>query len=371
MDLPIKFNTSQFATEVFELYKTWNLYKNLKEPTTNYFEITPDPDTTYLCCLYYQEERIKQCKDNIIFIDCFKEGWHILPTHSTNWPKDKHYFILSSADWDTTAPLYQLDFEYTLLYFPWVLFDTVRAYTSFKHELFFCEKNYDFKYPKELSFSSMSSSINTHRDFVVQHILPLMPKDSYAFKYAGINHGKNIQHLDIVSNIDQQNFAHYHQKADKYFAITHNKELQVSAWQYLPIDIYNISYYNLITESSFKGSHFFPTEKIWKPIVTGIPFVCIATQNFLQRVRDLGFKTYNSVWDESYDTEPNEKHRLEMIADLCVQLQTFDWQSNRQKLIDIANHNKLQLQQVSSIFDDHFTNMENKIKEHMRDSGNN
>jgi hypothetical protein len=91
----------------------------------------------------------------------------------------------------------------------------------------------------------------------------------------------------------------------------------------------------------------------------------MATQNFLQRVRDLGFKTYNNVWDESYDTEPNEVHRLEMIADLCVQLQTFDWQSNRQKLIDIANHNKLQLQQVSSIFDDHFTNMENKIKDYI------
>ena len=58
-----------------------------------------------------------------------------------------------------------------------------------------------------------------------------------------------------------------------------------------------------MAESNQEGSHFFPTEKIWKPILAGIPFVCIATQNFLKRVRDLGFKTYDTVWDESYDEE--------------------------------------------------------------------
>lgn len=361
MQLPLKINAPQYATEVLEFYNIFNLYKSLNKPAPKYLEIG---NGHYSCFLYYQLEQITQCQDKIVFIDCFKEGWHVMFDFGTKWPKDKHYFILSSADWDESAVDYKLDLSYTLLYFPWVLFDTVRSHNSFNHELYFSDATYNFDYPKQLSFTSLCSSIKPHRDFVVKEILPQLSDNTYVFKYAGKNFGADIGHLDIVKNLEDQDAGYYSNKANDYFQITRGKRLIVEPWHHLPIDIYNMSYYNLVTESDDDGTHFFPTEKIWKPLIAGIPFVCMATHNFLKRIRDLGFKTYDSVWDESYDAIKDYQQRLDAIKNLCVKLENFDWNANRDKLIQIANHNKIQMTKANEIFAGCFTEIENRIEQY-------
>jgi hypothetical protein len=80
-------------------------------------------------------------------------------------------------------------------------------------------------------------------------------------------------------------------------------------------------------------------------------------------VRDLGFLTYDSVWDESYDSEPNNNKRLEQVSELCIKLQNFDWHKNKDKLIEIAKHNRIQWSNVSRIFTDCFIGMENSIEQ--------
>ena len=42
------------------------------------------------------------------------------------------------------------------------------------------------------------------------------------------------------------------------------------------------------------------TEKILKPIQQYHPFILLGMYG-LQNLRNLGFKTFDSVWDESYD----------------------------------------------------------------------
>jgi len=362
MHLPIKIASTHHVSEVIELYSVFNRFSNfgkLRE-LQSYFTNNVDNDS-YKCYEYYRIDSIRSCVDSIVFIDSFKEGWHVLRGPSKQWPKDKHYFILSAADWDTNDPQYQLPINYTLLYFPWVLFDIARAYSSFKHELFFSDITYNFDYPKKISFCSMSSSIKSHRRYIVEKLLPRLRPLTYAVKHEGKNLGLNIEHLDIVKN--EADPYHYHHSANELFKTTLGRELQVTSWQHMPIDIYNISYYNLITESNQQGKHFFPTEKIFKPIIAGIPFVCISTQNFLKRIQDLGFKTYDTIWDESYDEEPDDQLRLELVADLCVKLENFDWQAHRHKLVEIAWYNRKQWTNLSSIFANCFKSMENNIAE--------
>lgn len=364
MHLPIKIATSHHVGDVLDFYGYYARFKNFRRfsklPT--YFD-GGDQSDGYVCYEYYKDQLIHNVKDSIVFIDALKEGWHVLPNQSRGWPKDKHYFLISGADWDTEDPKYQLPVDYTLLYFPWVLFDTVRTFTSFKHELFFSNITYDFVYPKPVNFCSMSAGIKPHRDYVIENLLPQIDHSHYSVKYAGQQFGVDINDLDIVKKISYKDTDHYHREANSLFDGTRGKELHVMSWQHMPIDIYNISYYNLITESNQEGSHFFPTEKIWKPILAGIPFVCIATQNFLKRVRDLGFKTYDTVWDESYDEEENDKTRLAKAAELCLQLENFDWNKNKDKLVEIALHNRIQWSNVSQIFIDCFIGMENSIEQ--------
>lgn len=71
--------------------------------------------------------------------------------------------------------------------------------------------------------------------------------------------------------------------------------------------------FSLVTETS--TDEFYPTEKIFKPILLGHPFIVSANAGFLSKMKSLGFKTYETVFDESYDTVDDINKRLYTIAE--------------------------------------------------------
>ena len=83
------------------------------------------------------------------------------------------------------------------------------------------------------------------------------------------------------------------------------------------------TYFSLVTETVFDRPPSFRTEKIWKPILMGHPFIVAANSGFYRDLRNMGFKTFGNVIDESFDQIHNADQRLERIAqvveDLCQQ----------------------------------------------------
>ena len=59
----------------------------------------------------------------------------------------------------------------------------------------------------------------------------------------------------------------------------------------------------------------FLTEKIFKPLAYGMPFMVIGNKGSLQRLRDLGFQTFPEWFDESYDEESNFSLRTKAMLD--------------------------------------------------------
>jgi hypothetical protein len=57
----------------------------------------------------------------------------------------------------------------------------------------------------------------------------------------------------------------------------------------------------LVSESVVRGPSFFPTEKTVRPIVGCRPFLAFAPRNFIKQLRNTGFKTFDSLWNEDYD----------------------------------------------------------------------
>lgn len=55
------------------------------------------------------------------------------------------------------------------------------------------------------------------------------------------------------------------------------------------------------------------TEKVSKPLVHFNPFFFVGFQGALALLRELGFRTFSPYIDESYDDEPNQVKRLDMI----------------------------------------------------------
>jgi hypothetical protein len=70
----------------------------------------------------------------------------------------------------------------------------------------------------------------------------------------------------------------------------------------------------LVTETVATGRRHHLTEKTFKPIAMGMPFVIVGTQGSLRYLRSYGFKTFGDLWDESYDDEPDDSKRIEKIA---------------------------------------------------------
>jgi hypothetical protein len=76
------------------------------------------------------------------------------------------------------------------------------------------------------------------------------------------------------------------------------------------------------------------TEKTFKPIALGMPFVIVGTQGSLRYLRSYGFKTFGDLWDESYDDEPDDSKRIEKIAHTLKLLD--DLGEYRQAIFDSA-----------------------------------
>lgn len=73
------------------------------------------------------------------------------------------------------------------------------------------------------------------------------------------------------------------------------------------------SYVYFVTETNTDTPYKSLTEKIFKPLANFMPFVFFGPTNSLKIIQNLGFKTFSPWIDESYDEEPNEQKRAQMI----------------------------------------------------------
>jgi hypothetical protein len=90
----------------------------------------------------------------------------------------------------------------------------------------------------------------------------------------------------------------------------------------------------LVTETVATGHRHHLTEKTFKPIAMGMPFIIVGTQGSLRYLRSYGFKTFGDLWDESYDDEPDDHRRIEKIAHTLKLLD--DLGEHRQAIFDSA-----------------------------------
>lgn len=76
----------------------------------------------------------------------------------------------------------------------------------------------------------------------------------------------------------------------------------------------------LVTETVATGRRHHLTEKTFKPIAMGIPFVLVATAGSLEYLRSYGFKTFGHIWSEHYDEIVDDNKRIEEIGRLLAEL---------------------------------------------------
>jgi hypothetical protein len=88
------------------------------------------------------------------------------------------------------------------------------------------------------------------------------------------------------------------------------------------------------------------------------PFVVAANVGYLRDLRNMGFRTFGHVIDESYDLIDNGQQRLERIADVVHDLCQQDLASFQKECYNVCEHNQKHLAamrlQVRAEFADRF-----------------
>jgi hypothetical protein len=86
---------------------------------------------------------------------------------------------------------------------------------------------------------------------------------------------------------------------------------------------YNNTYFSVVSETNFYkkyGSSPFLSEKTFKPIAEKHPFILLNRPGSLNKLKEIGYKTFSSVINEDYDNEEDDNKRLKMIVDEVIRL---------------------------------------------------
>jgi len=112
------------------------------------------------------------------------------------------------------------------------------------------------------------------------------------------------------------------------------------AWasQIVPMKIYKNSWFSIVSETQTKEFEFI-TEKTTKCFYGKRIFLCFSAPGHLALLRKYGFKTFDTILDESYDSESDHDKRINLLGTQIKFLSEVDPVDLYEKAKPILDHN--------------------------------
>lgn len=105
----------------------------------------------------------------------------------------------------------------------------------------------------------------------------------------------------------------------------------------IPEKVYNHTWYSIVVETHFFGN--LVTEKTAKCLLAKRPFILFGAPQLLKHLKDLGFKTFDTVIDESYDQIIDPAERFQAALYSVNKLRSLDPTKVYHELRDTLEHN--------------------------------
>jgi hypothetical protein len=127
-----------------------------------------------------------------------------------------------------------------------------------------------------------------------------------------------------------------------YYDIPNWESRKFGAGASLNIQAHLDCFLNIITETLFDNDSIFLSEKTYKPIYLCQPFIIFGNPHSLKKLKELGYKTFDKWWDESYDEELDINNRFKKI--ICILEEISEWDMNecfeiKKEMQEILIHN--------------------------------
>lgn len=171
---------------------------------------------------------------------------------------------------------------------------------------------------KPRAFDALLGSPKPHRTFVANQVQANNLQDRFILTYGGAWKDTEFYardyfiwepgcepEQDIIGTADWVRY--------------HGRQCHLS--QVIPMQVFNDTAYSIVAETDHDNTLSFYSEKTAKAFIARRLFVAFSGYKFLKNLHDLGFQTFGSVIDESYDLIKNDRDRytaaFEQVKKLC------------------------------------------------------
>jgi hypothetical protein len=245
---------------------------------------------------------------------CYRDNiYYVTPGFVNNNKKLAEHSISSCDVFRTTADVYR--------HFPSVLEPLHIPKVKFKY------------------FDALLGSPKPHRDFVYNNVLANKLEDKVEMVYGGYWESSNkfkasdkfiyepgIEILDDTNTYQPMRRVKYNGR-------------QCWLCQVIPTEVYNNTAYSIVTETDCDNRLSFYSEKTAKPIIGKRLFVAFSGQYFLHNLRSLGFKTFDDIIDEGYDSIQDSQERWQAAFNQVKYLCSAEQQEIYEKIKPIVDYN--------------------------------
>lgn len=157
--------------------------------------------------------------------------------------------------------------------------------------------------------------------------------DDKEYLFLSYNRAPRNHRIELLSRILDKNLLHLGKVSLNTFWLDENtpenhpvrllhkltpllidRTLEYNLANVLEIPDYNKTFMSIVTETLTDRNTLFLSEKIWKPISCGHPFMVLGNKGTLKKLKEFGFKTYDRWFDESYDDVDDMYVRADLIT---------------------------------------------------------
>jgi len=198
---------------------------------------------------------------------------------------------------------------------------------------------------KSFLFDAMLGARRPHRDYVMLGLTQTGLLEQSIVTYrdcfpGGLINNQTQEFSNLFPNI-RLNWPYVSPNLDPAWEVSDHVNNQVSFTT--PVKIFQKCYYSIITETLGTGRDFFFSEKTIKAFFARRMFVMFGNQYYLRRLKNLGFQTFGSVLDESYDSNPLDFDRFAQALEQLTYLASQDPHKILQQVAPILEHNHQRL----------------------------
>lgn len=202
------------------------------------------------------------------------------------------------------------------------------------------------------SYDNIAVALNTFDSIYTRKDKP--------YKFLFLNKTPRLHRSELINKLQNQNLLvnalwsnlsadvtipkHY---SDNVFNETTSRKIGVTTYSYgswsggflLP-ELYLDTYFSIITETNYDTPKACFSEKIYKALLIGHPFVAVSSYKFYKALKNRGYKTFDHLIDESFDDISDNSNRLSAIVNSITELCSQNLNEFLDNARPICKHNQ-------------------------------